>query len=28
VVTRPPEPTLAQNNRWFHELLTRISHHN
>ena len=22
VVTRPPEPTLAQNNRWFHRLLT------
>jgi type I restriction enzyme R subunit len=22
VVTRPPEPTLAQNNRWFHGLLT------
>lgn len=22
VVTRPPEPTLTQNNRWFHRLLT------
>lgn len=22
VVTRPPEPTLEQNNRWFHRLLT------
>src|SRR5258708_2278499 len=22
VVTRPPEPTLIQNNRWFHQLLT------
>jgi type I restriction enzyme R subunit len=22
VVTRPPEPTLPQNNRWFHRLLT------
>src|ERR1700693_5865764 len=22
VLTRPPEPTLAQNNRWFHTLLT------
>lgn len=22
IVTRPPEPTLAQNNRWFHRLLT------
>lgn len=22
VVTRPPEPTLEQNNRWFHSLLT------
>jgi type I restriction enzyme R subunit len=22
VVTRPPEPTLVQNNRWFHRLLT------
>ncbi len=22
VVTRPPEPTLKQNNRWFHRLLT------
>jgi type I restriction enzyme R subunit len=22
VVTRPPEPTLIQNNRWFHRLLT------
>ena len=22
VVTRPPEPTLGQNNRWFHRLLT------
>src|SRR6266545_4839509 len=22
VVTRPPEPTLTQNNRWFHGLLT------
>jgi len=21
-ITRPPEPTLAQNNRWFHRLLT------
>lgn len=22
LVTRPPEPTLAQNNRWFHQLIT------
>ena len=22
VITRPPEPTLEQNNRWFHTLLT------
>jgi len=22
VITRPPEPTLEQNNRWFHRLLT------